>query len=285
MKAFLFYIDDWLGSTKIAAMTAEEERGYLRLLLHAAKSEDCGLPNDPAALAALALFTPAKWKKSSPRLLDAFFEKDGRLYNARMLKVFEEWKARQSRRSEAGKKGNEQRWAASQRDRNAIANAHGSESQNGRKTIASYSYSHALGTTEEKTMSPDGDFCLTEPEKVPAPKAPVRFEYPAAFEAVWRAYWNDVGKKRDAFAAWKKTTAAIAKGQRKTQADAEAWLLGQVEKHAGWVAQGIAQIGWDAMHCSSYLNAPEYWGRNVPPPQRAAATTKASYSEELAKRL
>jgi uncharacterized protein YdaU (DUF1376 family) len=52
--AFLFYVEDWLSSTAIDLMTAAEERGYLRLLLHAWKNPDCGLPNDDRILAHLS---------------------------------------------------------------------------------------------------------------------------------------------------------------------------------------------------------------------------------------
>jgi uncharacterized protein YdaU (DUF1376 family) len=104
MDAFLFYVDDWLGSTRIALMTPAEERGYLRLLLHSAKQPDCGLPNDPALLAKLSLLG-SSWKNGSGRtVLACFYEKDGRLYNQRLLKVYHNHMERQDRRRKAAEK-------------------------------------------------------------------------------------------------------------------------------------------------------------------------------------
>jgi hypothetical protein len=48
------YTDDWLSSAVIAAMTAAEERGYLRLLLYSWNEDDCGLPDDDDTLAQLS---------------------------------------------------------------------------------------------------------------------------------------------------------------------------------------------------------------------------------------
>lgn len=102
MKAFLFFVDDWLASTKIAAMNAEEERAYLRLLLHAAKQDDCGLPDDDRLLAELSRLGP-KWKRESGHRVRACFElRDGRLYNARLLQEWtrqQEFRSKQSQRA------------------------------------------------------------------------------------------------------------------------------------------------------------------------------------------
>lgn len=88
MRAFLFDVDAWLSSTDVSMMSAVEERGYLRLLLHAWKQEDCGLPDDDGALAALSLIGDA-WRKSSAKIRRCFEARDGRLYNARLLKEWE----------------------------------------------------------------------------------------------------------------------------------------------------------------------------------------------------
>lgn len=84
---FLFDVDAWLSSTAIAAMSAEQERAYLRLLLHMWKQDDCGLPNDEELLAGLSTLGD-RWATVGARVRAQFFEKDGRLYNARLL---EEW--------------------------------------------------------------------------------------------------------------------------------------------------------------------------------------------------
>lgn len=107
MHAFMLYIDDWLSSAKIEMMDAAEERGYLRLLLRAAKEHDCGLPDDEAILAKLSLLGP-QWfkataeeccrignKTSGEKLRECFVRiegKPGRIYNERLLK---EWNRHQ----------------------------------------------------------------------------------------------------------------------------------------------------------------------------------------------
>lgn len=100
MRAFLFYIDDWLSSKRVALMDAHEERGYLRLLLAAATESDCGLPDEDSWLAITSLlgsqwFRPTKerskrvaGKTSGQKVRECFELRDGRLYNARLLK---EW--------------------------------------------------------------------------------------------------------------------------------------------------------------------------------------------------
>lgn len=109
MDAFLFYIDDWLSSTKIALMNADEERGYLRLLLFAAKQEDCGIPDDPALLSRVSMLN-AKWRKSSAKIRECFIEKNGRLYNERLLRECDRQKAYLESKAQNGRSGAKKRW-------------------------------------------------------------------------------------------------------------------------------------------------------------------------------
>lgn len=87
MRAFLFDVDAWLSSTDVSMMSAVEERGYLRLLLHAWKQPDCGLPDDDEVLASLSLIG-AGWPKAAGKIRRCFEVRDGRIYNRRLL---EEW--------------------------------------------------------------------------------------------------------------------------------------------------------------------------------------------------
>jgi hypothetical protein len=117
MRAFLFYIDDWLSSKKIDLMDAHEERGYLRLLLRAATEPDCGLPNDDSQLAVFSKlgaqwFRPTKDKEfrlgsktSGEKLRDCFFKRDGRLYNERLLREFNHQNEVREKRIAAGSRG------------------------------------------------------------------------------------------------------------------------------------------------------------------------------------
>lgn len=91
--AFQFYASDWLGSTKITLMTPAQEGAYIRLLAHAWNSDDCGLPNDDAKLAVLSRLGEGWLKGGSEVLRECFIEKNGRIYNERLLNVWEEQKA------------------------------------------------------------------------------------------------------------------------------------------------------------------------------------------------
>lgn len=113
--AFLLYVDDWLSSTAIDLMNAAEERGYFRLLMHAWKSDDCGLPDDDAVLARLSKLGRA-WSKSAKSgavLRAQFFSRDGRLYNERLMREREHQQKVRASRSQAGKTAAEHRWHAS----------------------------------------------------------------------------------------------------------------------------------------------------------------------------
>jgi uncharacterized protein YdaU (DUF1376 family) len=116
--AFLFYVEDWLSSTAIDLVSAAEERGYLRLLLHSWKNPRCGIPNDDRVLAHLSKLNKAWYRKSGAVLRAQFFEKDGYLYNERLLRERDNQIAIRQARSQAGKAGAESRW---RRDGGAIA--------------------------------------------------------------------------------------------------------------------------------------------------------------------
>lgn len=94
MDSFFFYVDKWLSSTHIALMSAVEERGFLRLLLHAAKMPDCGLPDDDEYLARIALIGSKRWASGSgQKLRECFFRHKGRLFNATLLREFAQHQA------------------------------------------------------------------------------------------------------------------------------------------------------------------------------------------------
>lgn len=80
-----FLVNDWLSSTAISMMLPMEEAGFLRLLLHAWSDQDCCLPDDDAALAALSRLGEA-WNAASAKIR-ACFESDparpGKIFNAK----------------------------------------------------------------------------------------------------------------------------------------------------------------------------------------------------------
>lgn len=111
--AFQFYASDWLGSTHIALMTAEQERGYLRLLLHAWSDPTCSLPDDDEVLSRLSLMGEG-WFNGGSQLVRECFTKDARdarrIVNEKLLKVREsqdEWRRKSAlggRRSGASRR-------------------------------------------------------------------------------------------------------------------------------------------------------------------------------------
>lgn len=103
MKKFLFDCEAWLSSGQIDAMTAEQERGYLRLLIHAWMQEDCGLPDDDKKLAVWSRMG-SKWRTAGEAVKACFFKADnGRLYNQRLLKEREYQQKFNEQRKEAAR--------------------------------------------------------------------------------------------------------------------------------------------------------------------------------------
>jgi uncharacterized protein YdaU (DUF1376 family) len=118
------WIDDWLSSTEIAQMTAGEERGYLRLLLHAWKPNPatgkppCALPNDDRALASMARLTEEEWQRSGT-VLRRQFRLIGGGHWLRNQRQWKEWQAmvRQTAlKREAGRKGGQRSAARRSQD-------------------------------------------------------------------------------------------------------------------------------------------------------------------------
>jgi hypothetical protein len=143
MRAFLMYIDDWLSSKHIRRMDGNEERGYLRLILHAASEPDGGLPTEEVELADISLLggqwrepsqDPAKrfgeqtsgqkllaclflMKDGSPvnaltgqpeeidERVDYSLLTEGRFYNTRLLREFQYQQMVSNKRKVSGEKG------------------------------------------------------------------------------------------------------------------------------------------------------------------------------------
>jgi hypothetical protein len=116
-NAFLMYVDDWLSSSRIELMDAHEERGYLRLLLHAWKQPDCGLPTDDLTLAAWSKMGP-QWMRetadrkfrvsgvtSGQKVRACFVERNGRLFNERQFREWENQLAYVEKQKDNGKRG------------------------------------------------------------------------------------------------------------------------------------------------------------------------------------
>ena len=85
-------------------MTPAQEGAYIRLLAIAWEEDDCGLPDDDEILAVLSRLGKGWFKGGSVAIRKCFFEKNGKLYNKRLLierKKQREWRTKSS---EGGKK-------------------------------------------------------------------------------------------------------------------------------------------------------------------------------------
>ena len=81
--SFPFYVNNWLASSRIAAMTPAQEGAYIRLLAYAWNEATCSLPADDAALAMLSRLG-ADWPALGGPVRACFTERDGRLYSERL---------------------------------------------------------------------------------------------------------------------------------------------------------------------------------------------------------
>lgn len=119
--AFLLDVDDWLTSARIAAMTADEERAYFRLLMYQWKDPDCTLPDDDLLLAAMAKAPLDLWLNQIRRVVEICFRpngKDGsttppesgrRWCNLRLLEERTRWRAWKEKSRTGGLKSAETR--------------------------------------------------------------------------------------------------------------------------------------------------------------------------------
>ena len=85
--AFQFYASDWLGSTKIALMSPEEEGAYIHLLAHAWNDPSCSIPTDEKELAKLSRLGK-RWGKCRIKILNCFIRSsttESRYVNERLL--------------------------------------------------------------------------------------------------------------------------------------------------------------------------------------------------------
>lgn len=111
--AFQFYVNDFLGSPKVQAMSATEVGAYVLLLL--AEWNATALPSDTKRLAAIARMTPAQFDRVWRGVLgECFFTRGGKVYNARL----EQERKKQAQYRKIQQANAAKRW---QSDGNAIA--------------------------------------------------------------------------------------------------------------------------------------------------------------------
>lgn len=180
--AFQFYASDWLGSTLIALMTAEQERGYLRLLCHIWNSPDCALPDDDSVLARLSLMGEG-WLNGGCHLVRQCLiehpEKQGAITNEKLLLLRRERDAWRQKSAAGGRKSAQSRQSTD-------------ESKGGTK-----GGSTTLEREHPTNRQPKGNTPSPSPSpsnKNTPPISPPRGTYPKSFLAWWEAYPRKVGK-------------------------------------------------------------------------------------------
>lgn len=101
------FASDWLGSTKRAVMSLEEQGAYMNLLAHQWGDDQCCLPDDDEVLAALSELR-GRWVKGTTNPLRRCFPphptKEGFVANPKLLELWANKEEQRRRSSEGGKK-------------------------------------------------------------------------------------------------------------------------------------------------------------------------------------
>jgi len=113
--SFPFYVNDYMGDTKVQTMTWEQRGIYTWLLC--IQWNDGSIPADEKELQALLHITPEKWPETWPAISRCFVpHKAGRLVNKRLRQELKAREAFKKTRSEAGKRGAKVLWDKKKND-------------------------------------------------------------------------------------------------------------------------------------------------------------------------
>lgn len=87
-RAFLFDVDNWLGSMTVEDMSGDAVKAYMYLLCRSwHETPIATLPADDARLARMAKLSPTEWERLRDEVLPQFqSDGNGRLFNARLKK-------------------------------------------------------------------------------------------------------------------------------------------------------------------------------------------------------
>lgn len=161
--SFNMYPNNWLGSSRIAAMLPEQEGPYLRLLLYQWQSEDQTIPADDIELATMSRLMD-RWERLGPgikRCFDEVPEIPGRLRNERLFCEYERIMSARERKSYGGRKRAAVLWGTKSKEEPAevVAKQCESNQENGSLAIAeqgnqlkdSCSWEQGTGNREQGT--------------------------------------------------------------------------------------------------------------------------------------
>lgn len=126
--AFLFNVDNWLGSTSVEEMSGDQVKAYIYLLCRAWHQNPIAtLPNDDARLARMARVSRDEWERIKPEILDQFkSNSNGRIYNERLQREAAYYKGRVT----AGASG----WTKERREKQATIARRTAKQRTKRKT-------------------------------------------------------------------------------------------------------------------------------------------------------
>ncbi|MEK6280286.1 MAG: DUF1376 domain-containing protein [Acidobacteriota bacterium] len=87
-RAFLFDVDNWLGSLTVEEMSGDAVKAYMYLLCRSwHETPTATLPNDDRRLARMAKLTSDDWVRVRDEILPQFqSDGNGRIFNARLKK-------------------------------------------------------------------------------------------------------------------------------------------------------------------------------------------------------
>jgi len=244
--AFPFYANDWLSSTQIACMSAEEERGYLRLLCHAWNDPDCSLPDDDEVLARLSLMGE-NWTKGSSCLVRGCFTKhptkQGRIINEKLFAIRQERNAWREKCRQGGVKSGATRRSSTKGSSTTVRSK---RELNGNSSSSSSKNSLPNGK-ELPPKSPKGDSVSVG-------------KYTQAFIRFWSAVPPHKSKGKQAAA---KAYTRHAAGLKARFTDPDAWLF---ERAAAYYSSDVGKTQY-ALSPAPWLNQggydddPESWRR------------------------
>jgi uncharacterized protein YdaU (DUF1376 family) len=103
---FPLYPTDLLGDDKVLVMDLTEFGAYMRLLCIAWQQDPAGsIPSDPKIISRLLGITTEQWSSIATALLPCWQEMDGRLYNKRMVSIYQDMIEKRHKRQMAGQLG------------------------------------------------------------------------------------------------------------------------------------------------------------------------------------
>lgn len=245
-KATYVYIDDWLSSTDLATMTAEQYRGYDLFLKHANKQPDGMLLNQPSELGRLTLLGTRGWKTFCTRYAHLLkTTADGsKIYNPKQLEGWKRSQKTSEERSKTGEIGAKKRW---QND----SKRHGkTDGKDGSQTDGKVD-SRLIDLKKEEKNPP-----------LPPPGGSVRVE-PDGYAEWYATYPRKVGRSQGA-TAWRQLNKAGLARLRET------W--------ESWRAEFLQRPNDKVPYPASFIRG-RTWEDPPPAPRRAVASSTVEHRE------